>query len=76
MPEEIIKVIIPAIIALLILLLIYRIKAQIKNMIKNEVYNNFPMIKNKIEDFSIRIDFLKTQLNELEQKINRHKEVK
>jgi len=69
MSENIIRAIIPAIILLLIIWLIYRIKKHLKTMMRNEIYGNFPAIKDKIDNFERRIDYLKTQIEVLERKI-------
>lgn len=69
MSEELIRIMVPAVIALLIIWLIYRIKMRIGVTIKNEIYNNFPTIKNTIDNFQIRTDHLKTQIEILEGKI-------
>ncbi|MDD5730096.1 MAG: hypothetical protein PHN57_03095 [Candidatus Omnitrophica bacterium] len=69
MSEDILRLLILAIVAVLIIVLIFRIKLHIRHMIKNEIYANFPSIKNKIEDFAIRVDFLKTKVDDLERRI-------
>jgi len=69
MSEELTRVIIPAIIALLIIWLIYRIKNRISLTIRNEIYSNFPDIKNTIDNFQRRMDFLISQAAILENKI-------
>ena len=69
MSEEMTKVIIPAIIALLIIWLIYRIKNGIRITIRNEIYSNFPDIKNTMDNFQRRVDFLTSQAAILENKI-------
>ena len=69
MLEEFVKVIIPTIIALLIIWLIYRINNKIRIAIRNEIYSNFPSIKDTIDNFQRRVDFLKTQVEVLENKI-------
>jgi len=69
MSEYIIRAIIPAIILLLIIWLIYRIKKHLRMMIRDQIYGNFPAIKDKIDNFERRIDYLKTQIEVLERKI-------
>jgi hypothetical protein len=71
MTENMLNAVIPGVIIVLMLILIFRIKGQIKRAIKNEIYSNFPTIKSEIESFTRRIDFLKTQADELERKISR-----
>jgi uncharacterized protein YoxC len=63
MTENMLNAVIPGVIIVLMLILIFRIKGQI--------YSNFPTIKSEIESFTRRIDFLKTQADELERKISR-----
>jgi peptidoglycan hydrolase CwlO-like protein len=70
MPEDIFKFIMTIIIGLLIIWLIYRIKNRIKFMLKDEIYKNFPSIKNAIDNFELRINYLKTQIEALERKIS------
>lgn len=69
MSEEIYKLLILGIILLLIIWLVYRIKNRVKLMIRDEIYNDFPSIKNTIDNFEHRIDYLKTQIGGLEEKI-------
>lgn len=70
MSEELLRIIIPAIVVLLIIWLILRIKYGIRATIKNEIYNNFPSIKDTINNFEKRIDFLKAEVDSLERKIS------
>jgi len=69
MSEELFRILVPAVIALLIIWLIYRIKNSIKTTVKNEIYSNFPSIKDTIDNFQLRVDFLKTQIGALENRI-------
>jgi hypothetical protein len=69
MSDELFRILVPVVIALLIIWLIYRIKMRIGATIRNEIYNNFPTIKNTIDNFQIRMDHLKTQIEILEGKI-------
>ncbi len=69
MPDETYKLLILGIIFLLVIWLIYRIKNKIRLMVRNEIYNDFPSIKNAIDNFEHRIDYLKTQIEGLEEKI-------
>jgi uncharacterized protein YoxC len=70
MSEDISKIIIIIVLGLLIIWLIYRIKNRIRLILRDEIYKNFPSIKNAIDNFEHRIDFLKTQIEELERKVN------
>jgi len=69
-PEDISKIIIIIVLGLLIIWLIYRIKNRIRLILRDEIYKNFPSIKDAIDNFEHRIDFLKTQIEELERKVN------
>jgi len=69
MSEDLMRSMIVGAVLLLLFLFIFRIKRQTKRMIKNEIFSNFPSIKNKIEDFGNRLDFLKTKIDELERRI-------
>ena len=70
-PEEYLRIVIPIIVALLLIWLIYRIKRQVKRIVSNEIYANFPSIKDTIANFELRIDNLKTQVEVLENKLQK-----
>ena len=70
-PEEYLRIVIPIIVALLLIWLIYRIKRQVKRIVSNEIYANFPSIKDTIANFQLRIDNLKTQVEVLENKLQK-----
>jgi cell division protein FtsB len=70
MSEYISKAIIPVIIALLIIWLIYRIRNKIRLIVKDEIFNNLPSIRNTVNDFEYRINYLKAEVEVLERKIN------
>ena len=63
------NIIVPVIIAILIMWLMYRIKRRVEVVVKSEIYRSFPSIKNVIDNFEQRINFLKTSVEELESKI-------
>ena len=63
-------IIIPGIVAILVIWLIYRIKNSLRRIIQNEIYKNFPSIKNTIDSFEQRLNYLKIQIEALEHKIN------
>jgi peptidoglycan hydrolase CwlO-like protein len=69
MSQDMFRIVAPAIIALLIIWLIYRIKQRIRVLIKNEIYNNFPAIKNTINDFEQRLNNFNSQIDMLEHKV-------
>ena len=62
-------ILISGIIVLLIIWLIHRIKNRIRLIVSNEIYKNFPAIKNSIDSFEHRMNYLKTQIELLEHKI-------
>jgi uncharacterized protein YeeX (DUF496 family) len=67
--EDILWMIIPGCIVLLIILLLLRLKIQIKRTVKNEIYDHFPSIKNKIEDYERRVEYFKLQIGDLERRM-------
>jgi len=67
--EDILWLIIPGCIILLIILLLLRLKGQIRRTVKNEIYDHFPSIKSKIEDYERRVEYFKLRINDLEQRM-------
>lgn len=70
MSEHMFKGLIPVIVLLLIIWFLYRLKKQIKQLVKNEIYDNFPSIKNTINNFEQRIEHLRSEVYILEHKVN------
>lgn len=68
--EENYKILLPIIVALLIIWLIYRIKHRIRAIVKNEIFNNFPLIRDEINNFEHRLGYLNTQIELLERKLS------
>lgn len=58
-----------AIIALLLIWLIYRIRTAVKQLIANEIFKNFPTVKDAIDNFERRIEYLKVEIELLEKKM-------
>ena len=67
--QEFLKVIIPVVIVILILWLIFRIKRQIKNMVKDEIYGDFPMFKEALENYKLKIDYLNDRIETIEHRL-------
>ena len=67
--EEWLGFIIPAVVVLLIILLIVRLKKHIRRTVKNEIYDHFPSIKNKIEEYDRRIQYFKVLTEDLERRM-------
>ena len=62
------------IISLLLIWLVYRIRRSVKVLITNEVFKNFPTIKDAIENFDRRMQYLKIEMELLEKKVKEMKE--
>jgi hypothetical protein len=73
MPVEINEILLLSVIALLFIWLIYRFRYGVRRMIKTEIFNNFPAIKDTIDNFECRVEYLKVEIELLENKI---KEIK
>lgn len=61
--------IIVILVVVLLIWLLYRINRSIKFSVKNEIYDNFPTIKHSINHLDHRLEFLKTQIESVEQKL-------
>ena len=72
MPEYIFNenVLIAGVIIIFIIWLIYRIKNRVKHTIINEIYRHFPAIKDDMDSFEQRLNYLNNRLAEFERKIN------
>ncbi|MDD5348077.1 MAG: hypothetical protein PHT59_05635, partial [Candidatus Omnitrophica bacterium] len=53
----------------LIITLIIRLKIYIRIIVKNEIYDHFPSIKNKIEEYERRIQYFKLLAEDLERRL-------
>ncbi len=67
--EEWLGFIIPAVVVFLIILLIVRLKKHIRKTVKNEIYDHFPTIKNKIEEYERKIQYFKILTEDLERRL-------
>ena len=63
------QIFLPGIIALLIIWLIFSIRKKMRLIIESEIYKHFPSIKNTIDAFEHRMNYLKAQVEVLERKI-------
>ena len=54
--EEFLEFIIPVVVVVLILVLLYRLKRYFRILVKNEIYDHFPTIKQKIEEYERKIE--------------------
>ncbi|MFH1458714.1 MAG: hypothetical protein ABIG31_06115 [Candidatus Omnitrophota bacterium] len=69
MAEGVNQVFILSLIALLLIWLIYRIRRGVKGLIEKEIYKNFPTIKDAIDNYQRRLEYLKIEIELLEKKI-------
>jgi len=67
--EDWLGIIIPVAVIILIIMLILRLKHHIRKTVRNEIYDHFPTIKNKIEEYERRIQYLKTLVDDLERRM-------
>ena len=68
-PEEWLGMIIPVVVIILIILLIIRLKMHIRKTVRNEIYDHFPTIKNKIEEYERKIQYFKVLVDDLERRM-------
>ena len=61
--------IIPVVVIILIILLIQRLKGHIRKTVRNEIYDHFPTIKNKIEEYERKIQYFKVLVEDLERRM-------
>ena len=54
---------------LLLMALFFQFKWQIRRIVKNEIYDHFPTIKNKIEDYERRLERLKLEADACERRL-------
>jgi hypothetical protein len=73
MPLETNPSLLLGVIVLLLVWLVYRIRRSVKKMIQNEIFKNFPDIKDAIENFNHRLEYLKIEIELLEKRM---KEIK
>jgi hypothetical protein len=61
--------IIPVAVMILIILLIQRLRGHIRKTVRNEIYDHFPTIKNKIEEYERKIQYFKVLIEDLERRM-------
>jgi type II secretory pathway component PulF len=54
---------------LLLMGLMYQLKMQVRRMVRNEIYDHFPTIKKKMEDYELSLHNLKLQVEECERRL-------
>jgi hypothetical protein len=59
----------PVIVIILIILLIQRLRGHIRKTVRNEIYDHFPTIKNKIEEYERKIQYFKVMVEDLERRM-------
>jgi hypothetical protein len=67
--EDWLAIIIPVTVILLIILLIVRLKAHIRKTVRNEIYDHFPTIKSKIEEYEQKVHYFKVLVEDLERRL-------
>jgi hypothetical protein len=67
--EDWLGFIIPVVVIILIILLIQRLRGHIRKTIRNEIYDHFPTIKNKIEEYERKIQYFKVLVEDLERRM-------
>jgi sensor domain CHASE-containing protein len=67
--EDWLGFIIPVIVVILIILLIQRLRGHIRRTVRNEIYDHFPTIKNKIEEYERKIQYFKVLVDDLERRM-------
>ncbi|MCM8797365.1 MAG: hypothetical protein NC923_05780 [Candidatus Omnitrophica bacterium] len=73
MNYELYKIGIFAAITFLIIWIIFRVNRALRKMVKDEIYNVFPSIKAEIDNLSQRINYLKTEIESIENRIKAQK---
>lgn len=68
MPENISRLIVPALIFLFIMWLIQRIE---NRAAREAIFKNFPFFKEAVDSFQLKIDYLTTRVEALEEKVNK-----
>lgn len=67
MQEAIYHVVVAALILLFVLWLIYRIESRVA---KHLVYKNMPYMKDSVNSFQLKLDYLTSRINSIEEKVN------
>jgi hypothetical protein len=67
--EDWLGILIPVAVIILIIMLILRLKVHIRKTVRNEIYDHFPTIKNKIEEYERKIQYFKVLVEDLERRM-------
>ncbi len=67
--EDWLGFLIPVAVVILIIMLIQRLKGHIRKTVRNEIYDHFPTIKNKIEEYERKIQYFKVSVEDLERRM-------
>jgi hypothetical protein len=67
--QDWLEIVIPVIVVFLIIVLIFRLKSHIRKTVRNEIYDHFPTIKNKIEEYERKIQYFKVLVEDLERRM-------
>ncbi len=71
MPEDFNEGILPLLVILFVIWLLYRINSRIANkVVGNRISKDFPFLKSSAENFQHKVDYLHSQMELLEQRIN------
>jgi polyhydroxyalkanoate synthesis regulator phasin len=57
-------------IVLFVFWLIFRIEKRVANMIRNKIFENFPNIKDQLDNFQHKLDYLTSQMEFLQRKVS------
>ena len=69
MAEAINQTVMLSIIALLLVWLVYRVRRSVRRLIEKEIYKNFPTVKDAIDNYQRRLEYLKIEMELLEKKV-------
>jgi hypothetical protein len=69
MMEAINQTLMLGVIALLLIWLIYRVRCSVKHLIVKEIFKNFPTVKDAMDNFGRRMEYLKIEIELLEKRI-------
>ncbi|KPK96657.1 MAG: hypothetical protein AMJ95_12935 [Omnitrophica WOR_2 bacterium SM23_72] len=70
MSEAINQTLVLGVIALLLIWLIYRIRSSVRRLIEKEIFRNFPTVKDTIDNYQRRLEYLKIEIELLEKRIS------
>ncbi len=56
-------------VVLLLMGLMYQLKMQVRRLVRNEIYDHFPTIKKKMEDYEISLHHLEVKVQDCERRL-------